>query len=359
MADNGRRDWTKAPWIDPARPWTDPLPVPERPDRLLLDYATRCNLRCPMCPVWGTDDAGAIGDVRGIMDLEKARAVLDAFAPARPMVQPNLYGEPLLIPELETVLRDIKGRGMPVALNTNGLTLTDRIAEMFCALPVDAVMFSIDATTPETLMKVRGVDRLAKIEDAVGRLMRVRDERDLPRIGVSFTVQDANRHEEADFVGRWAGRVDVVRVGLMFDAAAGTFPDVASAAARKPCPALYKTLPVHNDGSTRVCCLDGFRATDMGNVFEDGVAEVWHGEAFAKARYHHETGQWDKVPFCKNCNGWVEDDYVEEVRDGMLIRRSPQYVYYNSVARLKNWQGALLAGHKPPPEGLAGGGMEA
>ena len=49
------RDWSKAEWVDPNYRW-QPLPVPDLPDRLLVDFATRCNLRCPMCPVWGLDD---------------------------------------------------------------------------------------------------------------------------------------------------------------------------------------------------------------------------------------------------------------------------------------------------------------
>ena len=83
-------------------------------------------------------------------------------------------------------------------------------------------------------------------------------------------------------------------------------------------------MPVHNDGSVRLCCLDGVRAP-MGNVFEKGVKEIWHGEEFAKARYYHETAQWDKVPFCKGCNGWAQYEYSEEIRDGLLIRRSPEF----------------------------------
>ena len=42
----------------------------------------------------------------------------------------------------------------------------------------------------------------------------------------------------------------------------------------------------------------------------------------------------------------------EEVRDGILVRRSPQFTYYNKIDRLRNWKGALLGGHKPPPEHL-------
>ena len=79
---------------------------------------------------------------------------------------------------------------------------------------------------------------------------------------------------------------------------------------------------------------------------------MWHGEEFAKARYYHETAQWDKVPFCKPCNGWAQYEYEEEVRDGLLIRKSPEYTYYNAINRLSAWKGSLLGGHKPPPAEL-------
>jgi pyruvate-formate lyase-activating enzyme len=343
------RDWTTAEWIDSARPWTNPLPVPEFPERLLVDFATRCNLRCPMCPVWGSDDERAIDEVKGVMDLEAARRMLDQVMHARPMVAPSVYGEPLLIPDLKQVFAEIKRRGMPIVVNTNGLTLTEDLARFFVDLQVDSIMFSLDATTQETLQKVRGVDRLEKIESNVFRLMRVRGDGEYPRVGVSFTIQEENRHELDGFVKRWVGVVDVVRTCPVFDTQQGTFTQVDAPAERRPCPAIYKSMPVHNDGTVRLCCLDGFRATAMGNIFQDGVSAVWQGEQFAKARYYHETGQWDKVPFCRPCNGWVQYDYEEEIRDGILIRRSPQFTYYNKIDRLKNWRGSLLGGHKPPP----------
>jgi MoaA/NifB/PqqE/SkfB family radical SAM enzyme len=344
------RDWSQAEWVDPKYGWK-PKPVSEMPERLLIDYATRCNLRCHMCPVWGLDDEAAIDSVNGIMDLNAARRMLDQFTAVQPMVAPSIYGEPLLIPNLREVVTDLKRRGIAIAMNTNGLTLNKDIAAFFCDVGVDSVMFSLDATTAETLKKVRGVDKLAKIEAAVFRLMSVRGERELPRVGVSITIQDTNRHEAEDFVRRWVGVVDVVRVGIVFEN--GTFPEMKVPPKRIPCKVIYTTMPVHNDGSARLCCLDGVRATDMGNVFEKGVKDIWNGEQFAKARYYHETEQWDKVPFCKGCNGWAQYEYEEEVRDGLLIRRSPEYTYYNLVKRLSSWKGNLLGGHKPPPDALS------
>ena len=197
------RDWSKAEWVDPAYNWK-PLPVPEMPERLLMDFATRCNLRCPMCLVWGVESDESIEAVKGVMALENARKLLSEFTAAKPMVAPSIYGEPLLIPYLRDIFADMKRMGFAVVLNTNGLTLTDSLAEFFCEIKLDSIMFSIDSTTPETLKKVRGVDKLDKIEDAVRRMLKIRGPREHPRIGVSFTKQETNKHEADAFVERWS-----------------------------------------------------------------------------------------------------------------------------------------------------------
>ena len=350
------RDWSKADWVDPKLNWK-PREVADLPPRVLLDLATKCNLRCPMCTVWGSGDDSAIDQVAGVMDLEAARRILDEMMEAKPLVQPNMYGEPLLAPKLRERIADMKARGMSIAMNTNGLTLRDDLALFFVEQQVDSVMFSIDAATKETLKSIRGIDKLEKIESAVFRLLRARGDGQKPRVGVSFTKQDENRHEVDAFVKRWVGVVDVVRVGLIFKD--GTFPEMQTPAVRLPCPAIYNTMPVHNDGQVTVCCLDGFKQTDLGNVFKDGVRNVWNGEAFAKLRYYHETAQWDKVPFCAKCNGWAQHEFEEEVRGRLLIRRSPEFTYYNKIERLANWKGRLLGGHPAPPEKLVAHDIEA
>lgn len=324
-----------------------PLPVPKIPDRYLLDLATKCNLRCPMCPVWGSDDNSAQEKVKGVMDLEASKKVLDEIMAVKPMLQPNMYGEPLLAPNLKERIVDMKSRGITVAMNTNGLTLTDELAQFFVDIKFDSIFFSIDSTTKETLKKIRGISNLDRIEAAVHRMLRIRGDNEFPRIGVSFTQQDANTHERDEFVAKWVDKVDCVRVGWMFDN--GTFKDMPDPGPRKPCPALYNTMPIHNDGQVTICCLDGFKTTNMGNVFTDGGVEaVWHGKRFTKMRELHETGQAERIPFCKNCNGWAQYEFKDEVRDGLLIRTSPQYTYYNRIEKLKNWQGALLGGHPEP-----------
>ncbi len=56
---------------------------------------------------------------------------------------------------------------------------------------------------------------------------------------------------------------------------------------------------------------------------------------------------------CKNCDRWASHAYEEEVRDGMLIRRSAEYTYYNRLEKLQTWGSNLLGTHTDPQEVLA------
>lgn len=318
--------------------------LPPLPGRVILDLRMACNLRCPMCPVHGEDgESHDKAPLEGEMPREAVLDLLDELQPAGSLIHPQLYGEPLLAHNFADHVREIKARGLPMALNTNGLTLTEETARLLVETGVEAVMVSVDALTPETLRKVRGIDRLDKIEAAVRRLLAARGEAKVPRIGVSFTVQDLNRHEVEPFVEKWIEEVDCVRLGTI--AVAGVLQGVEVPEHRVPCPALYMTMPVHNDGSVSICCLDGFRETNMGNVFERGVAGVWLGPEFMEVRRLHETGQYDSIPLCANCNRWVSYQYQEEVQGNLLIRRSPEYTYYNRIDRLDTWQEQARGGH--------------
>jgi MoaA/NifB/PqqE/SkfB family radical SAM enzyme len=319
--------------------------VPEMPARVLLDLRTDCNLKCPMCIVHGaTDDPRLKAFLRRSMPLDKARQILDEIMHSRPLVQPNLWAEPLLAHDFQAHIAAMKERGLQVAFNTNGLLLTEKVATFLVEIEVDSVSISIDATTPETLKKVRGIDNLDKIHRAVTTLLKARGEKAKPRIGVTFTNQPENEHERAEFVERWAPIVDFVRVGELFKD--GQFANAHPTGKRIPCPSLYSTLPIHVDGKASLCCLDGFGETDMGNVLERGVKDVWHGPEFTQARHYHETEQWDKVPMCKGCTRWASHVFEEVVEGDLLVRRSSEFTYYNRIDRLEGWSSELREAHQ-------------
>jgi len=321
-----------------------PLPVPELPPRVLIDLVTDCNLKCPMCIVHGgTDDPRLQGYLKQSMSIDNSKRILDEVMAARPLVMPSMWSEPTMSPTFREHVKQIKEHGLTVAMNTNGLKLNADLAQFLVDIKFDSVFFSVDAMTPETLKKVRGITRLDLIHKAVELLMITRGEKPLPRIGVSMTLQDANRQERDAFVDFWTTRVDAVRIGEVY--ARGRFPGFKAEGDRVPCSALYTTMAINTNGNVSICCLDSFNGTSMGNVFEEGVRSVWHGPKLTAMRRLHERGQWDKIPLCKNCDRWASYKYEEEIRDGLLVRRSSEYTYYNRIDRIKNWHTELHGTH--------------
>jgi radical SAM protein with 4Fe4S-binding SPASM domain len=316
--------------------------APELPERYLFDLRSECNLACPMCLLHGAPDSPEKEAMIGKMSVERARQLLDEIMTVKPLIQPSMWGEPLLAKDLKVHLKQMKDRGIAVAFNTNGLTLREDLARFLVGIKLDSVFFSVDATTPETLKKVRGIDRLDKIKNNIAMLLRVRGEMGsvYPRIGVSMTVQKDNEHEQDAFVKYWVGIVDVVRLGRVY--ADGKLDGVDVPKKRVPCKMIYETMAIHYNGDVSICCLDSHAKMIMGNVFHDGgVKAVWNGEKFRWARRLHETGQYDEIPFCKNCNAWSGHLYVEETDEiggqKVLIRRSYEYTYYNRIDRLASW----------------------
>lgn len=326
-----------------------PLPVPDLPPRVLLDLVTDCNLKCPMCIVHGeTDDPRLKAFLKKSMPLENAKKVLDELVAAKPLVMPGMWSEPTMNPNFKEHIRQMKDRKLTLAMNTNGLKINADMAQFLVDVQFDSVFFSVDAMTPETLQQVRGITRLDLLHKAVELLMTTRGDQPLPRIGVSMTLQPANRHERDAFVEFWTKKVDVVRIGEIYEH--GKFSGFNATGARVPCGSLYSTLAVNTNGNVSLCCLDGFNEYNMGNVFTDGVKGVWHGPKLTAMRKLHERGQWDNIPICKTCDRWASYQYEDTVKDGLLIRRTAEYSYYNRIDRIKNWHKELHGTHGDPTE---------
>jgi pyruvate-formate lyase-activating enzyme len=307
----------------------------EMPRRVLINFSTACNLRCPHCFLHGSEKERK-RIKHGVMKPSEVEKIVDEIAPWRSLVQPNLWSEPLLAKHLKEYVTLMKDRVLPVNMNTNGLLLTEELARFFCDVKLDTILFSIDAMTPETQKKVRGIEAIDRIVGNVDMMLAIRGNALYPRIGTSFTVTNDNEHELEAFVDYWIQKVDLVRVGLVLEKETGFY--VKPGVERLPCPMLYDTMPIQVNGDVSICCLDSLGDFIVGNVFLDGgVKAVWHGDMFNEVRKWHEEGDFAKVQLCARCNLWAGQDFREEEKDGILIRRSLQYVYHNRLDRMGSW----------------------
>jgi sulfatase maturation enzyme AslB (radical SAM superfamily) len=316
--------------------------VPDCPRKITFGtQAMPCNLRCPKCLVWGinNDEGRRIKNMpKEIMSMESVIRVFDEVKDYKPTISPGFWIEPLAMLNIEQFIMAASSRGLPVNITTNGLLVTEHLARIIVD-HVALVSVSIDATTPEVLEKTRATDKLTGIEAAVLLLLEKRGNRKTPRITVSFTVEKYNAHQRQDFLEYWIKHVDAVKINEVF-AYTGTIGSKTIYAERIPCREIYDAMIIDYNGEARLCCLDGLRQTNVGNVLQDGVLGVWRGEALTKIRCGHETDFYDDLPLCKDCTLWSNFNIYEEKRENDILVRSSlsdQCVYYNRIDRMDTW----------------------
>jgi len=275
----------------------------------------------------------------GKMQIDNFVKVLDEvvnFDP-KPTLSPSYFSEPLLNKGLFVrFVKEARKRKLPVSINTNALLIDDWMAR-FLVDNLSIVSVSIDAMTPETLLKARSTNELDKINNVVLLLLKLRGENIRPRIVVSFTEETFNAHEKKKFLDYWIDKVDVVRINKAYDSKKQIihFGDEPK---RLPCREIYDNMNVDFDGTIRYCCLDPYRDTNLGNVFEDGVGNVWTGKKYSDLRKSHEDENCKIDSFCKNCDQWAGFNIVKENVDGdLLVRSTIHSSYYNRLDRMNTW----------------------
>lgn len=135
---------------------------PEVPTAVQVEFTSRCNLRCRMCPLTtgSSSSSGSPGPMRDIVFDELLR-----IARRCGHVVLAGYGEPLTNPQCIPMLRALDAEGINVSMSTNGLALTPRIARELARLEhLTLINVSIDSPDPDVYRAVRDgdVDRVLR-----------------------------------------------------------------------------------------------------------------------------------------------------------------------------------------------------
>jgi len=318
---------------------------PPLPRSLYLETTSRCNSLCETCIL-------TFGGREPQKDLgwEEFRRVVDQF-PALDRVLLHGIGEPLLNRELPRMIGHLKARGATVLFNSNVITLGLRQGRALIEAGLDELRVSLDATTPATYARVRGVDAFARVVNNLERFAALRGElaTTTPRVSLWFTALRDNIEEIPGLVplatsvgasaihlqrlvynglglatveqslygGLHAREVALLEAtnvaaraaGVEFSASGATAPEVSLSpgdaarpwsACRRPWTLVYVT--VH--GNALPCCIapwitEDYHGIVLGNLFEQPLADIWWGERYVGFRQAIQT---DEPPEpCRGC----------------------------------------------------------
>jgi len=134
-----------------------------------FEITTHCNLNCVMCR-----KAFRISETYQPrhMDMRLLDELLDRL-PFLELISLCGAGEPILHPQITEVASKIVGSGRKMSIFTNGMTMNASLARELVKVPVDEIIFSIDAANQETYAPIRvggNIDRVFTNLAAVGEV---------------------------------------------------------------------------------------------------------------------------------------------------------------------------------------------
>jgi MoaA/NifB/PqqE/SkfB family radical SAM enzyme len=323
------------------------------PTEAYFEVANRCNSKCVTCPITFSPQENAKQ-----LSLEEFKSLVDQLPDLRRAVLQGI-GEPLLNRQLGPMIRHLKDRDVYVVFNTNAALLTPRRQMELIASGLDELRVSLDGSTPETYLKVRGIPAFDRVVDNVASMTRMQREQGLttPRVSFWVTGMRENLHELPGVIDLAArigvGEVYLQRMVFGFNSnsdnkslaraeesiydqryrqqaeafideaerrataqgvrfrGAGALSPRESIVDRKPveepwreCSRPLRLAYITAQGNALPCCIAPFTDAPydsiiLGNYLRDGVAAVWTGEAY---RVFRESLYSSNPPAaCKSC----------------------------------------------------------
>lgn len=245
---------------------TDRTSVPVRkPVCLYLETTNRCNLLCTTCPRT-YEELEPPAD----MSWELFTSIVDQIPDLERCVLHGV-GEPMLVPDLDRMVRYLKDRGTYVLFNTNGTVLNEKNGRAMIAAGLDELRVSLDAANAHSYRAIRGknyFDRILKNVRAF-RELQEREGHTNPRVSAWLTGLKETISELPDFV-RVAAELGVREVYLQ----RLVFFEQEAIGRARPDQALYEQI---NTGEA-ACIAEAARvAADLGMVFSASGAAAEPG----------------------------------------------------------------------------------
>lgn len=301
----------------------------EFPMMCVLSFVYVCNAGCPSCPYTNSEIRSGYKD-KPFMDEGTFKIIAGQCGEYGAWIRISGGGEPMLHPKAVELMEYAKKVGAKVGLITNGSKFTEESSEKLLEVQVDMIEFSVDAADPDTYAKVRkGLDWDTLLKN-VRRMVELRNRlKSRTKIIASAVNQvDVDIESVAKF---WEPVVDnfqrrkyltwgINDPSKSADPAPYLLPEQVV-----PCPFIFERLNIDSRGKVMVCGFDIAAVTDMGNVHEKSIKEIWHGEGFEYYRRMHIDRRGSEIALCRNCPDWKyrswQHNYWKVVKNAEEKRR--------------------------------------
>ncbi len=280
----------------------------EFPMMCVLSFVYVCNAKCPSCPYTNSTIRSDYLD-RPYMNEDTFKIIADQCGRYGAWVRISGGGEPMLHPKAVELMEYAKTKGAKVGLITNGSRFNEENSRSLLAAQVDMIEFSVDASDAATYAKVRAGLDWETLLNNVKRMVSLRNSLKSDTKIIASGVNQEGVDIEA--VSRfWEPIVDKFQKrkyltwGINDPSRSADSTPYLAPEKHIPCPFIFERLNIDSRGKIMVCGFDIAAKTNMGNVHEKSIHEIWHGEEFQYYRKIHLEGRGTDIPLCGNCPDW-------------------------------------------------------
>lgn len=262
-----------------------------------IETTSRCNLKCPFCPRTTDLVANSVRDMNAVMPLDKFEMVLDKM-PWLKSLELFHFGEPFMHKDLHLYIEACKKRNIYVVIASNLLPATpDKIDKAFKA-GLDFLVMDVDSLDPDRYKSMRVGGELSLLKERVKYIL---NKAQRPYCVAQTIMLDAKaEYTEEEFV-EWTGglKADEVRYKFL-DSFRGEIANKGVLGEDDVCREAFYGFTIHVNGNVVPCDRDWAGENVMGNVFEQDIETIWHGELYEAFRTKMKSK--DKPAMCKRCD---------------------------------------------------------
>ncbi|MEX0764802.1 MAG: radical SAM protein [Nitrosopumilaceae archaeon] len=298
-----RRKWSEYP----KRMYVSDFPL-----NLDIETTNICNLACPMCSRTIQINDGTYVDI-GTMSMDIYKKIIDEGAEnGLCAVKLNYLGEPLADRYIVDRIKYAKARGIiEVMFNTNASLLTEEKSIQLLEAGLDSIFFSVDGILPETFNKIRIGTDYETVVTNIKNFVRIKNEGNYKHVQtrVSMVVLPGMEKEAEEYTKFWLPILGQVGFGEWVDhRGKGTTKDDHSREIiyddYNPdfvCAQPFQRMFIMYDGVCTPCCPDVSRGYVVGDIKNQTIKEIWHGERYGRLREAQINGRYRDIDICRSC----------------------------------------------------------
>jgi len=273
--------------------------VSEYPLLVDIELSSLCNLTCPMCYTITDQFKRQVNATR--IDWELYKRIIDEIGGKVPAIRLSLRGEATLHTKFIDAIRYAKEKGIKeVSTLTHGGKLTLPYFEKAVKAGIDWITISIDGIGA-TYESIRGPLKFNDLLEKIKAIKRYKDKHGLHRPVIKVQgIWPAIRENPRVYYDTFAPYVDLVAFNPLIDYLGNdTHVEYLQNFA---CPQQYQRLVIGADGLVMKCSNDEENREVIGDINNESVHAVWHGEKMNRVRaLHKQPRGFMQSPVCRKC----------------------------------------------------------